>query len=96
MSAIFKLKKFLRYINDEILIRFFASQNIEIELTEKDDKEKREDYLERIINDLDLREAFPLSWGPRGLRPLVWELGPEGPQNSIHTPSPLGRVGVGI
>jgi len=36
-----------------MLLKFFVSQDITLELTEKDDKEKREDYWERIINDLD-------------------------------------------
>lgn len=53
MARLFQLKRFLRYIDDELLLNFFEAQNITPELTEKGDQEKREDYWERIINGLD-------------------------------------------
>jgi len=38
----------------------------------------------------------PMSWGSKGVKPLFRGLGIEDPQNSFLTPSPLGRVGVGV
>jgi len=53
MTRIFHLKKFLRHIDDQLLLEFFENQSIEPTLTEKDEKEKPEEYWERTITALD-------------------------------------------
>ena len=53
MHKIFNLKKFLRHVDDQLLLEFFENQNIEPNFTEKDEKEKPEDYWERTITALD-------------------------------------------
>tara|TARA_Y100001970_G_scaffold34491_1_gene42727 strand:- start:497 stop:622 length:126 start_codon:yes stop_codon:yes gene_type:complete len=40
MARIFQLKKFLRHIDDQLLLEFFENQNIDPNLTKKDEKEK--------------------------------------------------------
>jgi len=44
MGRIFQLKKFLRHVDDQLLLVFFENQKVEPNLTEKDEKEKTEDY----------------------------------------------------
>jgi hypothetical protein len=53
MTRIFHLKKFLRHIDDQLLLEFFKNQSIEPTLTERDEKEKPEEYWERTITALD-------------------------------------------
>lgn len=53
MARVFQLKKFLRHIDDQLLLEFLENQGIEPTLTERDEKEKPEEYWERTITALD-------------------------------------------
>gem|GEM_PF-1197961 len=42
------------------------------------------------------KDAYPMSWGFKGVKPLCWGVGTFGPHILIHTPSPLGEGWGGV
>ena len=52
MSRTYKLKRFLRLLDEELLKQFLEKETIQIELPEKEEKEPQEVYWERVINSL--------------------------------------------
>ena len=68
-------------MDDQLLLEFFENQNIEPNFTEKDEKEKPEDYWERTITALDsksyqtielaFQEVYGMAYEGGILSPLV-------------------------
>ena len=75
MHKIFHLKKFLRHVDDQLLLEFFENQNIEPNFTEKDEKEKPEDYWERTITALDSKSYQTIELAFQEVYGMAYERG---------------------
>lgn len=75
MARQYKLKSFVRYLNDALILEYLQVKGIRQELPARDDKEAHADYWERVIHDFPQKEIDTIEADFQDINEMALESG---------------------